>query len=85
MRGLTSQSAADLKFLLNGRDGKEDRMISIVDYFKEIYNVQVTKPRLVGLIQNGNFLYLQLMSQPCVAFGQRNYIPYVKLFSIAPL
>ncbi len=48
MRGLTSQSAADLKFLLEGKEGKADRMISIVDYYKEIYNVQVTKPRLVS-------------------------------------
>lgn len=51
MRGLTVQAAADLKFLLSGRDGQPDRMVSIVDYYKEIYNVQVTKPRLVSVSQ----------------------------------
>jgi hypothetical protein len=34
MRGLTSQCAADLKFLLNGRDGRPDRMVSVETYMK---------------------------------------------------
>lgn len=34
MRGLTSQCAADLKFLLNGKDGKPDRMVSVEAYMK---------------------------------------------------
>jgi eukaryotic translation initiation factor 2C len=52
MRGLTVQAAADLKFLLSGRDGEPDRMVTIVDYYKEIYNVTVTKPRLVSYFSN---------------------------------
>ena len=58
MRGITTQVAADLKFLLNGKDGKPDEMVTIVEYFKRVYNISVNNPRL-----------------PCVAFGQRNYIP----------
>jgi eukaryotic translation initiation factor 2C len=73
MRGLTVQAAADLKFLLTGRDGAQDRMVSIVDYYKEMYNVQVTKPRLVSAYL---FIFsLKLTLQPCVAYGQRNYVP----------
>ena len=34
MRGLTSQCAADLKFLLNGKDGKADRMVTVEAYMK---------------------------------------------------
>lgn len=50
MMGLTNQPASDLKFLLNGRDGKADKMVSIVDYFKQTYNVTVTKPRMPCVI-----------------------------------
>ncbi|CAD6584810.1 MAG: hypothetical protein TREMPRED_003962 [Tremellales sp. Tagirdzhanova-0007] len=46
IRGITSQAAADLKFLLSGRDGGVDRMVSVVDYFQQQYNVTTTKPRL---------------------------------------
>jgi hypothetical protein len=34
MRGLTSQTAAELKFLLSGKDGKADRMVSVEAYMK---------------------------------------------------
>lgn len=34
MRGLTTQSAESIRFLLNGRDGGADRMVSVVDYFR---------------------------------------------------
>lgn len=46
MRGLTMQSAAELKFLLSGRDGQPDKMVTIVDYYKSQYNMTVTQPRL---------------------------------------
>ncbi|RXK35353.1 hypothetical protein M231_07375 [Tremella mesenterica] len=45
-KSLTFQSADELQFLLNGRDGGPDRMVKIPQYFKETYNVTVTKPRL---------------------------------------
>jgi len=34
MRSLTTQPASDLKFLLTGRDGGKDRMVTVVAYFK---------------------------------------------------
>jgi len=37
MRGLTSQCAAELKFLLKGKDGKADRMISVEAYMRGMY------------------------------------------------
>lgn len=48
MRGVTVQAAADLKFLLTGKDGKADKMVTIPEYYKQVYNVNVTKPRLVS-------------------------------------
>ena len=48
MRGVTAQSAADLKFLLAGKDGKADKMVTIPEYYKQVHNVTVTKPRLVS-------------------------------------
>jgi eukaryotic translation initiation factor 2C len=47
MRGITAQSAADLKFLLAGKDGKQDKMVTLPEYYKQVHNVTVTKPRLV--------------------------------------
>lgn len=49
MRGITAQSAADLKFLMAGKDGKADKMVTIPEYYKQVYNVNVSKPRLVRL------------------------------------
>lgn len=34
MRGVTTQTAEELNFLLNGKDGKADKMVSVVQYFK---------------------------------------------------
>ncbi len=34
MRGLTTKSAAELQFLLNGKDGKADRMVTVEHYMK---------------------------------------------------
>ena len=48
MRGITAQTAGDLKFLLQGKDGQPDKMVTIVEYFKQVHNVTVTKPRLVS-------------------------------------
>ncbi|WVW78435.1 hypothetical protein I302_100389 [Kwoniella bestiolae CBS 10118] len=43
---ISSQPAETTKFTLSGRDGRPDRSISVVQYYKEMYNKQVTKPRL---------------------------------------
>jgi eukaryotic translation initiation factor 2C len=53
MRGVTAQSAADLKFLLAGKDGKADKMVTIPEYYKQVHNVTVTKPRLVSTAIQG--------------------------------
>ena len=34
MRGITTQCAADLKFLLSARDGGQERMVTVAQYFK---------------------------------------------------
>ncbi|KAK8847412.1 hypothetical protein IAR55_005270 [Kwoniella newhampshirensis] len=44
--GLTRQPAEALRFMISGRDGQPDRQCNVVQYFKEQYNVTVTRPRL---------------------------------------
>jgi eukaryotic translation initiation factor 2C len=34
MRAITHQPASDLRFSLTGKDGKPDKMVTVVDYFK---------------------------------------------------
>ncbi|KAK1921573.1 eukaryotic translation initiation factor 2C 2 [Papiliotrema laurentii] len=75
MRGLTSQCAADLKFLLNGRDGRPDRMVSVETYMKEQYNYVVRKPRL-PCVQYGSKFYLPM---ECVVLEAFNSIPFRSL------
>lgn len=43
---VTQQAAEDISFILEGRDGQPDRKVNICTYFKEMYGVTVTKPRL---------------------------------------
>lgn len=41
MRGLTTKNASELKFLLNGKDGKPDVMKSVKDYMKGKINAMI--------------------------------------------
>lgn len=75
MRGLTTQPAADLKFLLSGRDGKPDRMVSVVEYYKTQYNVTVTKPRL-PCVSYGQKNYVPM---EFVNLAEFNSIPMLQL------
>lgn len=43
---ITQQPAEDITFVLEGKDGAPDRKLDICTYFKEMYGVTVTKPRL---------------------------------------
>lgn len=72
---ITQQSAADLTFMLNGRDGKADEKISIVEYYKRQYNKVVTKPRL-PCIQYGKKNYVPM---EFVSIADFNSIPMVRL------
>ncbi|WWC59473.1 uncharacterized protein I303_102029 [Kwoniella dejecticola CBS 10117] len=56
---ITTQPAEALKFTLSGKDGKPDRQIGIVQYYKEMYNRQVTRPRL-PCVQYGKNNYIPL-------------------------
>ena len=53
LKGLTTQPAETIKFLLTGKDGAADKMVTIVEYYKKTYNATVTKPRL-PCVQYGN-------------------------------
>lgn len=48
LKAITTKPASELTFLLEGRDGRADKMVSIPEYFKQAYNMQVNKPRLVS-------------------------------------
>ncbi|WWC67948.1 uncharacterized protein I206_101867 [Kwoniella pini CBS 10737] len=56
---ITTQPAEALKFTLSGKDGKPDRQIGIIQYYKEIYNKQVTRPRL-PCVQYGKNNYIPM-------------------------
>lgn len=43
---ITQQAAEDITFVLEGREGQADRKVDICTYFREMYGVTVTKPRL---------------------------------------
>jgi len=53
LKGFTHQPAENIKFLLTGKDGAADKMVTIVEYYKKTYNATVTKPRL-PCVQYGN-------------------------------
>ncbi|ORY31025.1 putative Argonaute-like protein [Naematelia encephala] len=68
MRGITTQAAGDLKFVLNGKDGKADRTVTVVQYMKEQYNITVTKPRL-PCVQYGQRFFLPMEFVKLEAFN----------------
>lgn len=41
---------------MNGRDGAPDRNIGVIQYFKEQYNITITKPRLPCVVYGKNFM-----------------------------
>lgn len=57
IKSLTVKPAAEIKFLLNAKDGAADKMVSLTDYYKSTYNAVVTKPRL-PCVQYGNNNYV---------------------------
>jgi eukaryotic translation initiation factor 2C len=50
MARIAQQPCGDCKFLLQGRDGQPDKMVTVPEYFQKVHNVQVTKPRLVSFV-----------------------------------
>ncbi|OCF32605.1 argonaute [Kwoniella heveanensis BCC8398] len=59
---ITTRSTDQLKFNLRGRDGAQDRSVSVAQYFKETYNVTVTKPRLPCVeYGKGNFVPMEFV------------------------
>ncbi|WVF69797.1 hypothetical protein IAT40_004576 [Kwoniella sp. CBS 6097] len=62
MLKITTQTADQLKFNLRGKDGAKDRSVSVAQYFKETYNVTVTKPRLPCVqYGKGNFVPMEFV------------------------
>ena len=81
MRGLTTQPASELKFLLDGKDGAGDEMVTIVDYMKRKWPFQAT-------LTTGQYNYVvKYPRMPCVQvsltrsgfadcqYGNKNYLP----------
>ncbi|ODN82180.1 hypothetical protein L202_02471 [Cryptococcus amylolentus CBS 6039] len=58
---LTTQPAENLKFTLNGKDGKPDRTVSVPQYFSEQYNVKVTRPRLPCVQYGKNYIPMEFV------------------------
>ncbi|OCF58805.1 argonaute [Kwoniella mangroviensis CBS 10435] len=75
MTKISSQPAEALKFNLTGKDGKPDRQVSVPQYYKEVYNRQVTKPRLPCVLYGkNNYIPLEF-----VKLEPFNKIPMVRL------
>nr|XP_018267308.1 uncharacterized protein I303_01293 [Kwoniella dejecticola CBS 10117]OBR89466.1 hypothetical protein I303_01293 [Kwoniella dejecticola CBS 10117] len=72
---LTLQPAEAITFDIQGRDGGENRKISIIEYYRLYHHVQVTKPRL-PCIQYGKKAFIPL---EFVHFAQWNSLPPTKL------
>jgi eukaryotic translation initiation factor 2C len=43
---VTLHSAAELNFVIEGKDGNPDRRVSVAQFYKEYYGCEVRKPRL---------------------------------------
>ena len=50
LKAISTKPASEIQFLLNGKDGQPDKMVSLTDYFKSTYNKTVTKPRLPAVM-----------------------------------
>ncbi|KAL7419978.1 Protein argonaute [Cryptotrichosporon argae] len=73
----TSKPASDIKFRLEGKDGKPDRDVGIEQYYRKQYNIAITKPRLPCVIYGKNFMVpLEL-----VVLANVNSIPFTSLTS----
>ncbi|WWC66253.1 uncharacterized protein I206_100154 [Kwoniella pini CBS 10737] len=72
---LTLQPAELITFDIQGKDGGENRKISIIEYYRQYHQVQVTKPRL-PCIQYGKKAFIPL---EFVKFAQWNSLPPTKL------
>ncbi|WRT64136.1 uncharacterized protein IL334_001065 [Kwoniella shivajii] len=72
---VTVQPAEEISFGLQGRDGGEDKRVSIMEYYEQYHQVRVTKPRL-PCIQYGKKAFIPL---EFVKFAQWNSLPPTKL------
>ncbi|WVR04637.1 hypothetical protein IAU60_001648 [Kwoniella sp. DSM 27419] len=75
MTKITFRRADELKFAIEGTDGSKNRMVTVPQYFKEKYNVTVTKPRL-PCIQYGKGSYLPLEFAILLPFHS---IPFMRI------
>jgi eukaryotic translation initiation factor 2C len=44
--GFTKKPASELRFQLEGKNGEPDRTVTLPEYFKRQYNLDLRKPRL---------------------------------------
>jgi eukaryotic translation initiation factor 2C len=56
IKKFTTKSAADISFVMQGRDGAPSQNISIVNYFQQQFNIRIQKPRLPCIVYGKNFM-----------------------------
>lgn len=56
IKKISNQSASDISFTMQGRDGAASKTIGIVQYFKEQFNITIRKPRLPCVVYGKNFM-----------------------------
>lgn len=75
IKQISQHSAASIQFVMQGRDGGPSKKISIVDYFKEHFNIIIKKPRLPCVVYGKNFMVpLEL-----VQLAEFNAVPFSQL------
>ncbi|BEJ14915.1 hypothetical protein CspHIS471_0406820 [Cutaneotrichosporon sp. HIS471] len=75
IKQISQAAAADIRFVMQGRDGAPSKDISIVDYFKEQFNITIRKPRLPCVVYGKNFM----VPIELVHLAEFNAVPFAQL------
>ncbi|BEI84075.1 hypothetical protein CcaverHIS002_0406790 [Cutaneotrichosporon cavernicola] len=75
IKQISQAAAADIRFVMQGRDGAPSKDISIVNYFKEQFNITIRKPRLPCVVYGKNFM----VPIELVHLAEFNAVPFAQL------
>jgi eukaryotic translation initiation factor 2C len=86
IQSVTLQPAEEIFFVMDSKDGTGDQRVSVVQYFKNMYAVEVTKPRL-PCIQVSQALADRSVEAHTSQYGKKSFIPleFVHLADWNPL
>jgi len=56
VKKISEIAAADVTFVMQGRDGAADQRMNVVQYFKQQFNITIRKPRMPCVVYGKNFM-----------------------------